>query len=61
MVKPEDLGSIPMGPDVEPYLEAIAAYERAGYDHVTLHQVGDDQESFMAFVVRSLVPELRAA
>jgi G6PDH family F420-dependent oxidoreductase len=61
MVTTSDLGSIPMGPDVEPYLEAIAAYERAGYDHVTLHQVGGDQESFLAFVIRSLVPELRAA
>ena len=61
MVTTSDLGSVPMGPDVEPYLEAIAAYERAGYDHVTLHQVGGDQENFFAFVIRSLVPELRAA
>jgi G6PDH family F420-dependent oxidoreductase len=61
MVTVPDLDAIPMGPDVEPYLEAIATYERAGYDHVTLHQVGRDQESFFAFVIRSLVPQLRAA
>ena len=61
MVGPSDLSSIPMGPDVEPYLTALSAYERAGYDHVTLHQVGRDQESFFAFVIRSLIPQLRAA
>ncbi len=61
MVKPGDLDQIPMGPEVGPYLEAIATYERAGYDHVTLHQVGRDQAGFLAFVVRSLIPGLRAA
>lgn len=57
----EDLSDIPIGPDAEPYLEAIAMYEHAGYDHVTIHQVGRDQEAFMSFAVRSLMPELRAA
>jgi len=61
IVTTKDLVSIPMGPDVEPYLEALTAYEEAGYDHVTLHQVGRDQESFFAFVIRSLIPQLRAA
>lgn len=28
---------------------------------VTIHQVGRDQEAFMAFAVRSLMPQLRAA
>jgi coenzyme F420-dependent glucose-6-phosphate dehydrogenase len=61
MVRPEDLGEIPIGPDAQPYLEAIAKYEQAGYDHVTIHQVGGDQEAFLGFAVRSLIPELRAA
>lgn len=61
MVGPEDLSEIPMGPDAEPYLEAIAKYEQAGYDHVTIHQVGRDHEAFMAFAVRSLISQLRAA
>lgn len=61
MVRPGDLSEIPMGPDAEPYLEAIAKYERAGYDHVTVHQVGRDQDGFLAFAVRSLIPQLRAA
>jgi coenzyme F420-dependent glucose-6-phosphate dehydrogenase len=60
MVDAEDLGEIPIGPDAEPYLEAIAKYVEAGYDRVTIHQVGRDQDAFMAFA-RSLIPQLQAA
>ena len=41
----------------QPILDAIDAYVDAGYDHVYLHQVGPDQEGFLEFAARSLLPE----
>lgn len=61
LVRPDDLSEIPMGPDAEPYVEAIAKYEDAGYDHVPIHQIGRDQKAFIEFAMRSLIPQLRAA
>ena len=48
---------IPCGPEAQPILDAIDAYVDAGYDHVYLHQVGPDQEGFLDFAARSLLPE----
>ena len=36
--------------------QASGEYERAGYDHVYLHQVGPDQEGFLRFAERELLP-----
>ena len=47
------------GPDPEPMLEAIREYIDAGYDHVYFHQVGPEQEDFIRFAERELLPELR--
>jgi len=46
------------GPDPEPHLEAIREYEQAGYDHVYVHQVGRDQESFLRFYAEEIIPKL---
>ena len=43
------------GPDVDRYLEKITEFEDAGFDHVYLHQVGRDQESFFQFAERELL------
>jgi G6PDH family F420-dependent oxidoreductase len=43
------------GPDVDRYLEKITEFEDAGFDHVYIHQVGTDQESFFAFAERELL------
>jgi G6PDH family F420-dependent oxidoreductase len=48
---------IPCGPKAQPILDAIEAYADAGYDHVYVHQVGPDQEGFLDFAARSLLPE----
>ncbi|HEY6052925.1 MAG TPA: TIGR03557 family F420-dependent LLM class oxidoreductase [Gaiellaceae bacterium] len=56
MVRPEDLADDPLGPDPEPWLEQIQAYEDAGFTHVYLHQVGPDQEGFIEFARRELLP-----
>lgn len=57
-VRPEDIEKVPCGPDPEPYLEAIWKYEKAGYDHVYLHQVGPQQEEFIRFCEREIAPAL---
>ncbi len=49
--------AIPCGPQPQPILDAIATYVDAGYDHVYLHQVGPDQQGFLAFAAKAIVPE----
>ena len=56
MVRPEDLADDPLGPDPGPWLEQIQAFEDAGFTHVYLHQVGPDQEGFIEFARRELLP-----
>ena len=46
------------GPDPERHWEAIQKYDRAGYDHVFVHQVGADQEGFFQFYERKILPQL---
>lgn len=57
LVTPSDLEFAPAGPDPQPYLEAIREFERAGYDCVYLHQVGD-VAGFLDFARRELFPAL---
>jgi coenzyme F420-dependent glucose-6-phosphate dehydrogenase len=49
---------VPCGPDPERHLKAIRRYADAGFDHVCLHQVGPDQEGFMRFCAREILPPL---
>ncbi|MBW3579173.1 MAG: TIGR03557 family F420-dependent LLM class oxidoreductase [Actinobacteria bacterium] len=46
------------GPDPGRHLEMIDRFSDAGYDHVYLHQVGPDQEGFLRFSERELLPRL---
>jgi coenzyme F420-dependent glucose-6-phosphate dehydrogenase len=48
------------GPDVERHVQAIEKYVRAGYDHVCVHQVGSNQEGFLRFYEREVLPRLGA-
>ena len=50
--------STPAGPDPEPYLELIGKYGDAGFTHVYVHQIGDNQEEFAEFAARELLPRL---
>jgi G6PDH family F420-dependent oxidoreductase len=45
------------GPDPAKYLEKIEAFAQAGYEHVYIHQVGQDQEGFFNFAKRELLPK----
>jgi coenzyme F420-dependent glucose-6-phosphate dehydrogenase len=49
------------GPDPQRYLDAVQTYREAGYTHIALHQVGPDQEGFLRFGKRELLPRLAQA
>jgi coenzyme F420-dependent glucose-6-phosphate dehydrogenase len=50
----------PMGPDPQPFLEAIQKAYGKGYDHIYLHQVGADQAGFLEFFRSKLLPQLKS-
>src|SRR5205823_1028799 len=50
--------SVVCGPDPERHLEQIRAYERAGFTHVFVHQIGSDQEPFLRFYAKEILPKL---
>lgn len=59
-VRPEDLAeTIPAGPDPQVHLAAIRKYLDAGFDHIVLTGIGDDQEGFTRFFKEKLLPELK--
>jgi G6PDH family F420-dependent oxidoreductase len=62
-VRPEDVAdSIPCGPDVESIVEAVGEFTRAGFTDVALVQIGDEnQEEFLGFAEKELLPALRAS
>jgi G6PDH family F420-dependent oxidoreductase len=48
--------SIVCGPDPDRHRAAIQEYVDAGYDHVYVHQVGPDQDGFLDFYEREILP-----
>jgi hypothetical protein len=44
------------GPDLDAHRAAIDEFATAGYDHVYVHQVGPDQEGFLDFYSREILP-----
>jgi coenzyme F420-dependent glucose-6-phosphate dehydrogenase len=51
--------SVVCGPDPARHLAAVKAFADAGYTHVYVHQVGPEQEGFLRFYSREVVPHLR--
>jgi len=49
---------LPCGPDPEPVVEQVREWEQAGFDHVSFHQIGPDQEGFLRFWEQALRPRL---
>lgn len=45
------------GPDPETFHEKIKAYIDAGFTHVYLHQVGPDQDGYLDFAKREILPK----
>src|SRR3954466_12689787 len=51
-------GTVPLGPDADEYLEQLQEYDKAGYTHVCVHQIGPDQKGFLEFAKRELLPKV---
>ncbi len=47
------------GNSVEKHKELIDKYIEAGFEHIYIHQVGPDQESFFKFYQREILPSYR--
>jgi coenzyme F420-dependent glucose-6-phosphate dehydrogenase len=59
-VRPEDVAELVVcGPDPERHRAKIREYADAGFDHVYVHQVGDDQEGFFRFYADEVLPKLQ--
>jgi G6PDH family F420-dependent oxidoreductase len=57
MVTEEDVAKeVVCGPDAGRHLAMIKEYADAGFTHVYVHQVGPDQEGFMRFYAREVLP-----
>jgi len=56
MIKKE----IVCGPDARRHLDGIAEFVKAGFDRVYVHQVGPDQEGFMRFYEREVLPQVES-
>jgi coenzyme F420-dependent glucose-6-phosphate dehydrogenase len=50
--------SVVCGADPERHLEQIRTYQKAGFDHVYVHQIGPDQQGFLRFYEREIIPRL---
>lgn len=49
---------MPCGPQAQPVLDLIEKYAKAGYSHIYLHQIGPEQEGFLKWASREILPEL---
>jgi coenzyme F420-dependent glucose-6-phosphate dehydrogenase len=47
-----------LGSDVDEYVAEIEEYDKAGYTHVYVHQIGPNQKGFLEFARRELLPRL---
>jgi coenzyme F420-dependent glucose-6-phosphate dehydrogenase len=56
MVEESDVAeTTPHGPDPTRYLEMIKQYDDAGFTHVYIHQIGDNQEEFCQWAAQNLM------
>jgi len=54
-VRPDDIREkFAVGPDPQPYLDAVRPYVQAGYDHVVLMNAGPDPDGFLDFFAKEL-------
>jgi G6PDH family F420-dependent oxidoreductase len=45
------------GPDPEPYIKKIEESVKKGFDHVCIHQIGQQQREFMEFAAKEILPQ----
>jgi G6PDH family F420-dependent oxidoreductase len=59
LVREDDVAEVvACGPDPEHHLDFLRRYVEAGYDHVFVHQVGPDQEGYLRWAERELLPRI---
>jgi coenzyme F420-dependent glucose-6-phosphate dehydrogenase len=59
MVDESDVAeSTPHGPDPQPYLDLIGEYADAGFTHVYMHQIGENQKEFCEWAAQELIPKI---
>jgi hypothetical protein len=59
-VRAEDVrGQFALGPDAEPYVEAVRKYAEAGFDHLVLQNAGPDPDGFIDFFQKELHDKLQ--
>ncbi len=51
--------SVTCGPDVDKHVAQLQEYVDAGADEVYVQQIGDDQEGFLRFYEREVLPAFR--
>jgi G6PDH family F420-dependent oxidoreductase len=60
-VRREDVAeTVVCGPDPDRHIEGIRGFLDAGYTHVYIHQLGPEQEGFISFYEREVLPRLRS-
>jgi G6PDH family F420-dependent oxidoreductase len=59
LVSEQMLADVPCGPDVDQHVEAIKAYEAAGFDELYVNQIGPDQDDFFAAYGETVLPRVR--
>ncbi len=58
-VTPEHMAEmVPCGPDPERHVTGIQTYVDAGFERIAVVQVGDDQEGFLRFWTKEVLPRL---
>ncbi|HKP87620.1 MAG TPA: TIGR03557 family F420-dependent LLM class oxidoreductase [Blastocatellia bacterium] len=62
LVKEEDVAEdIICGPDAQKHIDKINEFSEAGFDHVYVHQVGPNQEGFIRFYEKEVLPNIAGA
>jgi hypothetical protein len=49
---------VPCGPDPDRHIEEISKFLDAGFEQVTVHQIGPDQDGFFSFYEDSVLPKV---
>lgn len=59
-VREEDaVGSTPVGSDLDAYLDSLEQFRDAGVDRLTIHNIGPEQDGFLDWAGRELLPAIR--
>lgn len=62
LARPGDiLETVAVGPDPQRHLDLIASFATAGFNQVLIHQIGPDQQGFLRFYEKEIMPAIGSA